>query len=128
MPFEHPEAERHEGVEVAPEHVAVERVHDDGRTCTTGQQCGDTADGPGLRRVRMQDGRAFALDQLGEPEDGARVPQGADVPVQLVDHLGGHASGVRDEGHGLLPAADGTCGERAVVPPLGEAGRHVGEQ
>ena len=70
--LEQPEAERAQRAEVPAQHVAVEGVHDDRRTRVTREERRHAPDRPGLRRVRVQDRRPLAPDQLREPEHRER--------------------------------------------------------
>ena len=71
--LEHPEQAPANRVEVAAEDVAVERVDGDRRPRIAREQPGHPPDGSGLRRVRVEDVRADAVDDGGEPPRGAQV-------------------------------------------------------
>jgi hypothetical protein len=107
---------------VAAENVAMERVHDDGRPRIAGQQRCEPADGSRFRRVRVQDRRALAADQPREAHDRARVAEGRDVSVEVVERLDYDFSLLRDGGHPLLAVREHACDERGVVAALAITG------
>ena len=74
-PFEQPEAQSEDGVEVPTQHVAVKGMHDDPGPRPSCQECRDASDGSGLGRMRVQDARPVAADEPCETEDRSCVPE-----------------------------------------------------
>ena len=119
-PLEQAESERAHRPEVAAQHVPVERVDDDRRPRVGGEKRRDAADRSGLRRVRMQDRRPLAPDQLRQSDDRDDVAHRRDVATEARQPLDLDAELVRDELHRVLAAREAPGDERRVVAALAE--------
>ncbi len=126
-PLDRAERCRAPRAEVAAQHVAVERVDDDGRPRVAGEERRGAADGACLCRVRVQDVRPHLLDQLHDRLHRERVEDRRELPVEVlhVDHLDAELFG--DERHRALAPRDRAGPERRVVPERLEATREVGD-
>ena len=118
--LEQAEARAADRIEVAAEHVPVERVDDDRRPRGSREQRSESADRSGLGGVRVQDVRPRLADQLHEAGDRPCVAQQRDLALKLRQPHDRDAVRVGDEHHRVLAALHVAGDERRVVAALGE--------
>ncbi len=126
-PLHLPEERGAPRAEVALEDMPVKRVQDDRRTGAAGEEGGGASDGSRFRRVRVQDVGTFAADQLGDPQDRARVVQHGDLALELGDAHDGNPQSLGQERHRVLAPRERACDEGRVVAARLEARGEVGD-
>src|SRR5207253_7641698 len=82
--FQPPEEGGLQRTEIAPQDVAVIRVHDDGHAR---QARGDPPEDTGLRGVRVDDGRAGLPDGAVELPQGREIREGSDLTPEALELL-----------------------------------------
>ena len=103
----------------------MERVQDDRRPGAAGEERRGASDRSRLRRVRVQDVGPLAADQLGDPQDRARVVQDRDLALELGDAHDGNPESLREERHRVLAARERARDEGRVVAARLEPCREV---